>query len=116
MGPYRVHFTELEAFSRMANVKILPWEAMLIRRLCEVYMEVDDAKHKKQRPPTYEALMAELEEDEAPEPPIILPKGMTKAIAMTDIEGLKDFFRNLKPVKKRKATKTDGPSDDRPQS
>jgi hypothetical protein len=112
-GPFRVPFAEIEAFAKSQGLYIKPWEALLIRHLSEVYIMVDDERSKKKPAPTLESLMAELDDGEEPEIRVAIPKGMTKVVPVSDIDGIKAMFRNMDVQKRRKA---DGPRNDRPQS
>lgn len=44
MGAYRTEYREIQAYADMTHTHITPSEARLIRRFCEVYIEVDSQK------------------------------------------------------------------------
>ena len=73
MGPYRVEYQEIEAYSRVTGEIIHGWEAIVIRRLCETYIIVRSEVDKK--PSTSS-----------------LPPGMKNVTTMNDTAGLKSLF------------------------
>lgn len=72
MGPFRPPFSEIEAYSRVMDCIILPWEAYAIRRLAEEYMIWDDKRDKSK----------------ATQP-------LKNVVDMDDAKGMTDFWRRI---------------------
>lgn len=77
MGPYRTEFREIQAFAEMTHTYIKPSEVRLIRRLCEIYMEVD-AEKDKQTAATKQSV----------------PPGVKNLTTMKDTSGIRAIFAN----------------------
>ena len=97
MGPYRTHFTEIEAYARMTRIKIEPWEALALRAMAEAYVIVNHEKTNKDKPNKG----AVIDKDKVTG----LPPGkkLTKLIPMSDSKGLLEMFRGMgrnKPMPK----------------
>ncbi len=71
-GPFRIEFQEIEAYARITRITIEPWQALLIRDLCEVYMQAQDEKEKRKKHPP--------------------PKGTTKVTSMKNTSAVRALF------------------------
>jgi hypothetical protein len=80
MGPYRTEFREIEAFARVTNQIIRGHEALMIRKLAELYMRVD-----------YERQTKEADKDKPTKNGV--PPGTKNVTTMKDAAGVAAIFR-----------------------